>query len=101
MKIKKNDTIKIIAGKDKNKSGKVMKVFPKESKILIDGLNVFKKHVKPKKQGEKGQTISISRPLNVSNVMLVCTSCGKTARVGYRFEGEKKVRICKKCKANI
>lgn len=101
MKIHKNDTIKIITGKDKNKSGKVIKVFPKESKILIDGLNVFKKHVKPKKQGEKGQTISISRPLNVSNVMLICASCGKAARVGYRFEGEKKVRICKKCKANI
>ena len=101
MKIKKNDTIKIITGKDRGKSGKVLKVFPVKNKILIDGLNVYKKHVKPKKQGEKGQTVLVPRPIYVSNAMLVCSSCGNSVRAGYRLGNEKKERICKKCGAVI
>ncbi|MEK7162834.1 MAG: 50S ribosomal protein L24 [Patescibacteria group bacterium] len=101
MKIKKNDTIKIIAGKDRGKSGKVLKVFLEKNKILIEGLNLYKKHVRPKKQGEKGQLVSVPRPINISNVMLICSSCGKTSRISYRFDVEKKIRICKKCGASI
>lgn len=101
MKIKKNDTIKISVGKDKGKSGKVLKVFPKENKILVENLNMFKKHARPKKQGEKGQIILISKPINVSNAIFVCSSCGKATRIGYKIDGKNKTRICKKCGANI
>ena len=101
MKIHKGDTIKIIIGKDSGKTGKVLKVIPKKDKILIEGLNLFKKHVRPKKTGEKGQTILVPRPINVSNAMILCASCGRPVKIGYRLEGGKKERICKKCKAKI
>lgn len=101
MKIRKNDTIKILVGKDKNKTGKVLKVSPKENKVLIEGLNLYKKHVRPKKQGEKGQVVSLPRPINVSNVAIVCSSCGRAARIGYKVEGNNKTRVCKKCGAII
>lgn len=101
MKIHKNDTIKIITGKDKGRVGKVLKVFPKKGSILIEGLNLYKKHVRPKKQGEKGEIISVPRPINISNAMLICKGCGKSVRVGQRFEKDKKIRICKQCKAII
>lgn len=101
MKIHKGDTIKIITGKDSGKTGKVLKIIPKKNKILIEGLNLFKKHVRPKKQGEKGQTILVPRPINVSNAMILCASCGRAVKIGYRLEGGKKERICKKCKAKI
>ena len=98
MKIKKGDTVKILTGKDKSKTGKVLIVDLKKDKVLIDGLNMFKKHRKPKKQGEKGETIDIPRPMNISNVSLICSRCGQSTRVGYKLEDGKKVRICKKCK---
>ncbi len=101
MKIRKNDIIKILTGKDKNKTGKVLKVFPAKNKILVENLNIFKKHVRPKKQGEKGQIISIPRPIDVSNVAILCSSCGKTTRVGYKIDKGNKTRICKRCSANI
>ena len=101
MKIHKNDTIKIITGKDKGKTGKVLKVFPAKNKVLIEELNLYKKHVKPKKQGEKGETILVARPIDVSNAMLICSGCGKSTRIGQRFDGSKKSRNCKKCKAII
>lgn len=101
MKIKKGDTIKIISGKDKGKTGKVLKVLIKKNKVLIDGLNLYKKHVRPKREGEKGQTVSVPRPMNVSNAMLVCSSCAQTTRVGYGFNNKTKKRICKKCEATI
>ncbi|MDI6717516.1 MAG: 50S ribosomal protein L24 [Patescibacteria group bacterium] len=102
MKIKKNDKVKLIAGKDKGKTGKVIKVFLKEGKILVEGLNVAKKHIKPKKQREKGQIVSFPMPLNFSNTMLVCPNCGIAARVGFVAENNNnKARICKKCKTRI
>ena len=101
MNIRKNDTIQIIAGKDKGKQGKVLKVFPDKEKVLVHGLNMFKKHKRPTKQNEKGEIISISRPFDVSNAMIVCGSCGKPVRVGYKQEGETKIRYCKKCQATV
>jgi len=101
MKIKKNDTVKIMVGKDKGKTGKILNISLKENKILVEGLNLYKKHVKPKKQGEKGQIISMSRPINISNVMIICPSCGSSAKVGFRFENENKIRYCKKCEVKI
>lgn len=99
MKIHKGDTVKIISGKDGGKTGKVMKVYPQANAVLLEGLNLFKKHRKPKREGEKGEMVSVPRPLSASKVMLVCSSCGKAARVGHRSESDSptKVRYCKKC----
>jgi large subunit ribosomal protein L24 len=101
MFIKKGDTVKIISGKDKGKTGKVLKVLPAKGKILIEGLNLYKKHVRPKRQREKGQVVVVPRPVDASNVMLVCANCGKAIRVGFRFDGGKKLRVCKRCGANL
>jgi len=101
MKIKKGDTVKIICGKDKGKSGKVLKVLPKDNKIIVDGLNLAKKHRKPRRQGEKGEIIQIPRPIDSSNVMLVCPSCLKATRVGYKILESEKKRVCKKCGSEI
>ena len=97
MKIRKGDTVLIISGKDRGKKGKVIKVLPGEGKILVEGINLRKKHVKPKKSGEKGQIVAIPGLLDASNAKLVCSKCGQAARVGYKKEGDKKYRICKKC----
>lgn len=101
MKIKKNDIVKIITGKDKGKEGKVIAVNYKKNKATIDGLNLYKKHVRPKRRGEKGQIISTPRPVVASNLMLVCGSCRKATRISYKMEGGNKQRVCKKCKAII
>ncbi len=102
LKIKKGDLITVIKGKDNNKTGKILKVFPETGRILVEGINLYKKNVKPKKQGEKGQIISVPRSINISNVQLVCPSCGIKTRVGYIIsEKKEKNRICRKCKASI
>ncbi len=101
MKIHKNDNVKIMVGKDKGKQGKVTKVDVQAGKLLLQGLNLFKKHKRPSKQGEKGQIIEVSRFINASNVMLVCKSCGQPTRIGYKLEDGKKMRVCKKCNAVI
>ena len=101
MKIKKNDTVLIISGKDKGKKGKVLKVYPEDGAVLVEGLNLRKRHQRPKKQGEKGQILQLPSPIDVSNIMLVCAKCGKNTRVGYKFSGETKYRICKKCQQEV
>src|SRR3989344_6399171 len=101
MKIHKGDTVQIMTGKDSKKKGKVLAIDYKTSRVLIEGLNLFKKHKKPKKQGERGETISVARPVNVANVALYCSSCSRPVRVGFKIEGEKKTRICRKCKTNL
>ncbi len=97
MKIKKGDTVLIISGKDRGKTGKVIKCLPKEHKIVVEGVNLVKKHIKPRRSGEKGQIIQMPAPFDVSNAKLICPRCSKPTRVGYKVEGEKKYRICKKC----
>lgn len=102
MKIKKGDTIKVLLGKDKGRTGKVQKIFLKEKKVLVEGINIYKKHLKPQKEGQKGGIIELSRPLLLSKVILVCPACGKTTRVGYQIDkSEKKYRICKRCQGLI
>lgn len=101
MKIKKGDQVQIIAGKDRGKRGKVLSVVSLKGKVVIEGLNIVKRHKRPRKEGEKGQRVEIPAPLNISNVMLICSHCGKLTRVGYRMENEKKFRICKQCKSEI
>lgn len=101
MKIKKNDQVKMSSGKDQGKTGKVLQIFPIENKLIIEGLNLVKKHVRPRREGEKGQRVEVPRKVPVSAVMLVCPKCQKTTRVGFEKNKEVKVRICKKCKAEI
>ena len=101
MKVKKGDNVLIIAGKDKGRTAKIIKSIPKELKVLVEGINLKKKHVRPKKEGEKGQVVDIPAPMNVSNVKIICPKCGKATRIGYKTEGEVKNRICKKCKQII
>jgi len=100
-KIKKGDTVLIVKGKDKGKKGKVIKVIPKEARIIVEGVNLVKKHLKPKRVGEKGKIVEIPAPLSWANVRLICPSCSKPTKVGFRFEGEKKVRYCKKCNKSL
>ena len=97
MKIKKGDEIKIVTGKDRGKTGQVTKVFPQDNSVLVEGLNLFKKHSKPRQQDKKGEVILIPKPVDVSAVRLVCPKCRKTTRVGYAVTGDHKSRICKKC----
>ncbi|MBM3206068.1 MAG: 50S ribosomal protein L24 [Candidatus Staskawiczbacteria bacterium] len=101
MKVKKGDTVLVTAGKDSGKVAKILKSFPKESKILVEGVNLKAKHIKPKRQGEQGQVVRIPAPFNVSNVKFLCPKCGKAVRLGYKIVGEKKFRVCKKCKSEF
>jgi len=97
MKIKKGDNVLIITGKDKGRTGKIMRALPKEGKVLIEGINLKKKHARPKRQGEKGQIVQVPAAIDVSNVKLICSKCGKATRIGFKIEKENKQRICKKC----
>ncbi len=101
MKIKNSDIVLIISGKDRGKKGKVIKVLPEENRIIVEGINLKKKHTKPKRQGEKGQIVEIAAPFNVSNVKLICPKCKKSTRVGYKVVEKNKFRVCKKCKQEI
>lgn len=97
MKIKTNDQVHIMRGKDAGKTGKVVQVFPTENKVVVDGMNIMKKHVRARGEGQKGQVLELSAPINVSNVMLICSKCGKPTRVGYKKDGDTKKRFCKQC----
>lgn len=102
MKIKSNDKVIVTAGKDKGKKGKVIKVISEKNRVVVEGVNFMKKHIKAKKQGEKGQKITVPVPINISNVALICPKCNKQTRVGYLvLENGEKHRICKKCKQDI
>ena len=101
MNIKKGDLVLIKKGKDKEKSGKVIKILPKSDKVVVEGLNLVKKIQKPKKAGEKGQMISIPRPVFRANIMLICPSCKKPTRISYSKDNKIKYRICKKCGSKI
>jgi large subunit ribosomal protein L24 len=101
MKIKKGDTVLVISGKWRGKTGKVLKAFPKDFKVLVEGVNIVKKHQRPRRAGEKGEIVEIPKPIPVSKVKLICPHCKKATRVGYKIEEDKKFRICKKCNSKI
>jgi len=105
MKVKKGDQILIISGKDKGKKAKVLEVLKSSGRITAEGVNMRKKHVRPKKSGEKGQVVQFPAPISASNAKIICKSCGKAVRVGYKFEisgtKKKKIRVCKKCGQEI
>lgn len=101
MGIKQGDTVKVLSGKDKNKEGKIVAVSPKEGKIIVEGVNIVKKHVKPRKMGDQGGIIEVEGAFYASKAMLVCPTCKKATRVAHKIENGKKVRVCKKCGATI
>ena len=101
MKIKKGDKVMMMAGKDRTKSGKVLSVDAKNGTVMVEGLNMFKKSMKPRKQGEKGQVVSMPQAIKISKINIICSSCGKPTRIGYKLESKSKTRICKKCNASI
>ena len=106
MKIKKNDKVKILTGKDSGKTGKVLQIFPTDGRLSVEGLNILIKHLRPQKRGEKGQRIEFPGLINISNVILVCPKCGKDTRVSYKTvkleDGKnKKFRVCKKCEETL
>ena len=94
---KMGDRARGVQGKDRGKNGEVTRVLPKEGKVIVDGINVAKKHQKATKATMQGGIIDKDMPIHVSNVAIVCTSCGKHSRIGYRIDGDTKVRVCRKC----
>lgn len=101
MKIKTNDKVVVISGHYKGKVGKVMSADPKGGKVIVEGVNVATKHQKARKQGQDGGIIKVETPIYVSKVQLVCPKCDKGVRVGAKFVDGKKVRVCRKCGAEI
>jgi large subunit ribosomal protein L24 len=107
MNIKKNDKVKILAGKDKGKTGKVLQCLPNENKASVEGLNLLIKHLRPRRNGEKGQRIEFPAFMSATNLMMICPKCGRPARVGSKVVKSeetgrsKKFRVCKKCQEII
>ncbi len=99
MNIKKGDNVIMLTGKDRNKTGKVELV--SEDRVVVEGLNMIKRHQKARKQGQKGQIIAKARAVHISNVQIVCPKCGKQTRIGHQMIQDKKIRICKKCQADF
>lgn len=102
MKIRKNDTVVVIAGKDKGKKGKVRFAYPKDERVLVEGVNFIKKHTRAIKGVRQAGIIDLEAPIDVSNLMLICGKCNRPTRVGFRFlEDGRKVRICRSCQEVI
>ena len=101
MKIKINDNVKVLSGKEAGKTGRVVQVFPAEKKLVVEGLNIITKHLRAPRRGEPGRIIELSGPIFQSKVMLVCPKCGKPTRVGAKLEGSIKKRQCRKCQEVI
>ena len=101
MSIKKDDTVVVITGKDKGQRGKVLKVIPKEGKVVVEKINLVSRHTKPRKQGDEGGIIKKEAPLYACKVMLVCPKCDKPTRAASKLVDGKKVRVCKHCGAEI
>jgi ribosomal protein L24, bacterial/organelle len=95
-KIRKDDTVEIIAGKDKGKRGNIIRVLKDKERVIVGGANLVKKAMKKRSQQDRGGIVEIEAPLHISNVMIVCKKCGPT-KIGYKIEGDKKTRVCRKC----
>ena len=101
LKIKKNDTVVVLSGKDKGKQGKVLEVMPKEGKVVVEKINMVSRHTKPRKQGDQGGILKKEAPIYACKVQRVCPKCGKGTRVAYVTKDGKKARTCKKCGAEL
>lgn len=95
--VKKDDTVIVVSGDDKGKKGKVLEVSPKEGKVIVEGVNIVKKHVKPRKQGEEGGIIEVEGAIYASKVQHYCSKCNKPTRVKHKIDGDTKVKVCAKC----
>ncbi len=95
--VKTGDTVAILSGRDRGKQGKVLAVSPREGKLIVEGCNYVVKHVRPRRMGEQGGIVKAEGALYACKVQLVCPHCSKPTRVGHKMDGEKKVRVCKKC----
>lgn len=100
-RLKKNDMVRVLRGRDRGKKGKVLAVLPREGRIIVEGLNLVKKHVRAKRQNQKGQRVSIAAPLPIAGVQLICPQCKKAVRVGVTRANKQRQRVCKKCQAII
>lgn len=96
-KIKKNDTVQVLTGKDKGKRGEIIRVIPKKDRVIVSGVNIVKKAVRPRSNQDQGGIIEVEAPVHISNVGLVCKKCGRPVKIGYKIDGDKKVRVCRKC----
>ena len=101
LNVKKGDTVVVIAGKDKGKTGKVLVAMPADNSVVVAGVNIISKHKKPRSAQDKGGIIKRENKIDASNVQIICGSCGKATRVGHSIDGDKKTRICKKCGASL
>ncbi len=95
--IKRDDNVVVISGDDKGKRGKVLEVSPSEGKVIVEGINKVKKHVKPRRQGEAGGIIDVDGPIYACKVLLYCSKCDKGVRTKSKMDGDKKIRVCAKC----
>jgi large subunit ribosomal protein L24 len=101
MNVKKNDTVVVLSGKDKGKQGKVLSVDPKAGKVVVEKVSVASRHQKPRNQGDEGGIVKKETPIYACKVMTVCPKCNKPTRVAHKMNGDKKVRVCKHCGAEI
>lgn len=101
MKLRKGDNVKMLSGKDRNKTGKIISVHKEDNRVVVEGLNMIKRHTRARQQGQKGQIIHKERAISVGSVALICKSCGKATRVGHKINGDIKIRVCKKCKSEV
>jgi len=102
MKIKKGDRVRVLTGKDRGKEGEVMRAIPEKQKLIVDGVNVAKRHQRATRATTQGGIIDKDMPIPVANVAIICSSCNKATRVGYRFDDQgRKVRVCRKCGGDL
>jgi large subunit ribosomal protein L24 len=100
--VRKNDTVMVTTGKDRGKRGRVLKVRPADNRVIVEGVNIIKRHTKPNPQRNvKGGIVEREGALHASNVQLVCPECGQRARIGHRVDGDRRVRICRKCEGVV
>lgn len=101
MKLHKGDTVKVLLGKDKGKTAKIERVYPSLGKVLVEGINQFKRHLKGRGANQKSEIVTITKPLHASSVAIICPKCKKPTRIGFLINKGEKTRICRKCKAGI
>lgn len=101
LKLKKGDKVIVTAGKARGQQGKIVRVLPRDNKVIIEGINLVKKRERSRREGKKGQVLEKAAPLDASNVQILCPGCGKGGRVGYKSEQNVKMRICRRCQREI
>ncbi|OGK56036.1 50S ribosomal protein L24 [Candidatus Roizmanbacteria bacterium RIFCSPLOWO2_02_FULL_38_10] len=101
MKLKKGDKIIVTTGKDKGREGKIERVYPKSNKVIVPGINIYKRHIKKNDKMPKGGIVELPRPISTSKVMFACPKCKKPVKLGYKIAGTKKLRICRRCKTEV